>query len=306
MPFPPDDTHNYDSLAEDIPVAPTLSNDGQRLFVSTSSNHFYCLDSQTGQKKWQVPGASPFLTGARVSPDDQRVYIIQSIDGWLYAYDQPSGVLMWLTSCDSSQQHCSNPVKATFALSRTGEYLYYADVFGKVMALKLGHLVVESIDHPPTKSPGTFRPPLGSSQASSSTPIQTSSKSGPSLGGTVALVIVAMLLAIGSGFYAVLLRRDKIRFRSKGSSQRQSKKERDGDFSEPGPDPYEDSVISEHQRKSTGSQAIWLEETKKQGSFDSEEVPASLTSDKRSMLIGTSNRVAPLTEDFSLGAAVLV
>lgn len=290
-------------------MAPTLSNDGQRLFVATTPTAVHCVNAQTGEKLWSIPGASEFLSGVRVSPDDQRVYFIQSIDGRLYAYDQHHGVQQWLTSCDAFEEDCSNSVRATFALSRTGQYLYYADVLGTVIALTLGDLKELDLDAP--QSPGIFDNSGGAFPTSSHTSPETDVKSGPSVGGSVALIIIVFMIAIGSGVYVIILKKEKTRVRKKTSSHRRRAKpewqdEDSDDVASSGPDPYEDSMISKHQLKCIEPKKVSSEELiNSDGAYPEGSTPYT-PSDRPPMLIGTSNRVAPLTEDFSLGAAVLV
>lgn len=289
-------------------MAPTLSNDGQRLFISTSSSGFHCVDAQTGDRMWKLSGASTFQTGARVSPDDQMVYFIQSIDGRLYAYDQHQGVLRWLTSCDAFEEDCADSVRASFALSQTGEYLYYADVLGRVIALKLGDLVEESgddlVDDVPGP-PGIFQTSDGKSPGEKGSAKSLDPQRGPSDASSIALIILALLLAFGSGTYIALVRKDVISRPRKGRLNRRNIQggARVGDeFLVPGPDPYEDSIICKHHIHYTDARNIWLGDA---GEINSYPLDGRVF-DRRFMILGLSNNVAPLTEDYSFGAAIFV
>lgn len=288
-----------------IPVAPTLSLDGKRLYVSTSSNHANCLDSQTGERLWDVTGMSLFLAEARVSPDDQRVYFIQSIDGRLHAFDQETGNQLWEINCDAFEEDCSNSVKANFAISRTGQYLYYADVLGKVIALKLGDLVQNEgggVDPGEEIFQDTDETRPGSSISQ-----EANAKSGTSVGGVVAMIVLAMLLALASGFYVLLVFRGKQTMRKANAHHHKSKKD---EYATPGPDPYEDSMLSEHNRSLSEETepTLGLDDTTEPselGSFYHDE-ESSKPSNSLTTMLGASNRVAPLAEDFSMGAAILV
>jgi hypothetical protein len=307
-----------------IPTAPTLSIDGNRLFVSTSSSNSHCIDTKSGSRLWDVAGTSPFLAEARVSPDDERVYFIQSIDGRVYAFEQETGGQLWMTSCDAFEEDCSNSVKASFTISRSGQYLYYVDVLGKVIALKLGDLVenetpggaVEEEEEATADPVGqVVEDPdetwLGSSISGEEPPV----KSGPAIGGTIALIILAMLVALASGIYVMLVLRDKSK--RKGGAHQRPKDDAPEADEVVGPDPYEDSLISKHDHSLLSEDTeptFWLEENaepSEMGSLYDECYQQPVPSNRFTKIMSGSNRVAPVPvapprEDFSLGAAILV
>lgn len=279
-------------------MTPTLSLDGERLFVSTSSTHAYCINTKTGSKIWDLPGASTFLA-ARISPDDQRVYFIQSIDGRLFAHEQESGALIWVTSCDAFEEDCSNTVRASFALSQTGEYLFYADVLGRVMSLKLGER--KQIEE--TTENGVD----SRSENRSASTTTTQAESGISRGGSVALILLALGIAVSSSVSLLLIRRahGKARRKVDNADQGSSKDDEGFETNYPkfsGPDPYEDSILSRHISITTSRENVWSDEMSL-STAGSEFVPT----DRSPKAFGTI-RVAPNLEedDYSLGAAILV
>jgi hypothetical protein len=141
-------------------------------------------------------------------------------------------------------------------------------------------------------------------------PMQEEVTNGSSPGGTIALIVLTTIFALSSMAYIVMVRRRK--------------------YPEPpildsfpdeniyGPDPYEDSLIIQHSSKSVQAEVGHPSETgyvsddfiTLSRSFESDESfiegPYFHPADRISVLMGTANRIAPLQEDFSYGASVLV
>lgn len=306
----------YETLA--IPAAPTLSNDEKRLFVASASSDMACISTQTGLEIWHMSGTSPFLAETRTAPDNSRVYVIQSADGRIFSQDQLTGKLEWVGSCDSFQEDCANSVRAHFDLSKAGEYMYYGDVMGRIIALKLGDLVDNSGS---TSGPGTS----GTIDWDAHSQNEEKSKSGSNFGGSIALIILAVLVAIGSTAYVMMVNAFKTVPHPQQEPQPEETIETSGrnddDFALPidsanAPDPYEDSMISQHTNSSTPTARdvtafTWnarnrpktlLDDSSDNASHASSHAPA----DRISKLLGTTNRITPIKEDFSYGASVLV
>ncbi len=295
----------YFSSQTAIPVTPTLSIDGERLFVSTSTTHAFCIDTKTGQKLWDLPGASTFLA-AQVSPDDQRVYFLQSIDGRLFAYEQQSGAFSWVSSCDAFEEDCSNTVRASFSLSRTGQFLFYADVLGQVLALKLAEYVTidEDVGNGLSEEDSLNEKQPISELSETST--ESTTNEGISTGGSVALIILVLLMAVSAGVSLFLIRKARGRARRKVDNAHQ-RSTKDDDWFEtnklklPGPDPYEDSMLAKQSPhlELTFQNSIWVDEI-------CQRTNDMATNDRAPKIFGTI-RVTPFqAEDYSLGAAILV
>ena len=247
---------------------------------------------------WKFSGSSPFLA-ARVSPDDNRVYFFQEIDGRVFAYDQNYGALQWVTSCDAFEEDCSNSVLASFTVSRTGENLVYADVLGLVLSLKLGdrgHSQGET---------GNSDQEGGSIVPKSPLPTVTSkSSSGIPMGGSLALVFLSIFVAISSTVSLVMIRRARIRARRKVDNAGQGSLKGNDEHNRTvgGIDPYEDSLIANQipaslpmPRRSSSS---WADEM---DPLPNQSEPTNSTEKGC-----TSSKVPPLPDDYSLGASMLL
>eukprot|EP00980_Cylindrotheca_fusiformis_P030998 scaffold25699_cov137-Cylindrotheca_fusiformis.AAC.2 len=279
-----------------IPTTPVLSCDENRLFVSSSSFDFASVNTITGKANWKVSGTSAFLSEARISPDDERIYVAQSADGRIFCYDQQSGDSCWERSCDDFEEDCSNSIRADFAVSTSGQFLYFSDVKGRVIALKLGD-VAESSE--PTAAPVSPDPLLPTNDIDwPSEPDQPREKEGSSMAGTIALIVLAMTVTVASGMYIAMVNR-----RKRAPHPMQEPVQEPDEYDPNGLDPYEDSMIIQHAHKQI-QPAEFPEEYYADESLLN--VPNYPPSDRISVLMGTANRIAPLREDFSYGASVLV
>jgi Tol biopolymer transport system component len=276
--------------------------DGRRLFVSTSTSSIYGIDSSAGSTIWDVIGSSGFQSEPRVSPDDQRVYVAQSLDGQILSIDQQDGRVHWAISCDEFEADCSNSVLANFALSSSGQYLYYADVFGKIVALTLGNFVETTTngndgEGARQNSGGDFfgeQTPRGSSH----------SQTGSSRGTYIALVILGMVISFGIGVFMFLVRRERMSASRKTRASRSLVEQGsvygfddNNDFSPTEvlsmPNGFKDEMI------------LYPTMCSQRDAFK-EEYPEVYAQDCFPKPLRGSRRVAPFEEDYSFGAAVLV
>ncbi|CAJ1941494.1 unnamed protein product [Cylindrotheca closterium] len=290
-----------------IPSNPILSMDENRLFVSSSSYDLACINTRNGKANWAVSGTSAFLSEARISADDKRLYVVQSADGRIFCLDQITGDYLWQGSCDQFEEDCSNSVRSDFDLSSSGQFLYFADVKGRLISLKLGEMeeVVEPMAAPIWSGP--FLPTSNVDWNSNPTEEEVTNGSIP--GGTIALLVLTTIFAISSTVYIVMVRRRKYPEPPTLDSFR--------DEHNYGSDPYEDSLIIQHSSKSVHadvgpSETVHVSDgfISLSRSFESDESsiegPYFHPADRISVLMGTANRIAPLKEDFSYGASVLV
>lgn len=275
--------------------------------MSSSSFDLAGINSLDGRSIWTVKGTSQFVSEPRVSLDDKRLYVVQSADGRIFCRDQKTGTLFWEASCDQFQEDCSNSVRADFDLSSTGQFLYFSDVKGRLISLKLGELEVLDPTAPPNWA-GPLFPTNGVDWDRDTDKEET--KRNPSIGGTVTLIVLAFMIAFGSTAYIFMVQR-----RKKSLYGREEPYPDLGDFAFPndpdGPDPYEDSMIIQHTPKSgiIGGGYSGREDFYSPAYFtpdDSVSVNSYAPADRISLVMGTSNRIAPLKEDFSYGASVLV
>ena len=304
-----------------IPVAPILSRDESRLFVPSASTQMACIDSQKGTTLWEMMGNSRFLAEPKVSPDDERVYFIQSGDGLVYGVEQEGGAVLWATTCDQFEEDCANSVLSESALSRDGRYFYYGDVMGRVIALQLGDF------EPPGSAPGDNSPtntypldpanwpPMMNDEANGSRP---NVKKGPTLGGSIALIVLATLIGTGASIYIIFTNNMKTHPHPMQEPHLDDPVIQNDLGLPPAdlanvPDPYEDMIILKHAADSAkhfpdeyGGSYYYGEgfATRDADEFDNySHAPA----DRISRRLGTSNLIQlPRPEDYSYGASVLV
>lgn len=275
--------------------------------MSTSSYDLAAVNTVNGQKIWNRKGTSTFLSEPRVSPDDKRLYVLQSADGRVICRDQMTGDKIWEASCDQFQEDCSNSIRADFDLSPGGEFLYFSDVKGRIISLRLAE-----VDLGPNISP-TQAPTIASGpQYSPTNEVDWDKEKDQekdkkeminkkaSIGGTAALIAIALMIASGSAAYIVLVQRRKKNVYGEEKTYQDS-----DDFTysnDPdGPDPYEDSMITMHSSidgRTQDSGDGWYSPA----FYDVDDAKV----DQMASIIGTSNRVAPLKEDFSYGSSILV
>jgi len=121
----------------------TLSPDEQYLYVASASTSFFCLDANTGNVIWKTDeddDKSIYLTEAKVSYDNTKVYTIKHNDGTVTQHDAVTGDDEWTVDCTefSDDRYCQDSVEAEFSISPDGSTLYYGDIFGKIVALTIG------------------------------------------------------------------------------------------------------------------------------------------------------------------------
>ena len=137
------------------PIATPIASspDGLRLYVTSASTSFYCFNAKNGNIIWESETYdSVFLNGAVLSPDHSSVYTIQHRDGTVQKRSATTGELIWSLNCTSipgRHSTCQDSVEAEFSLTSTGNTLYYADIFGRVVSLQ----VDDSPTHSPSLSP---------------------------------------------------------------------------------------------------------------------------------------------------------
>lgn len=154
-----------------IENAVVLSKDERRLFSSSTSTVFHAMYTSTGQEAWKRSLDSTPMVEAKVTLDDQRVYVIEAADGTVVAMDQTNGNAFYSVTCNIHEANCARRVEAEFDRSDDGLFLYYGDINGKINAIVLGVSLlptVPSTDYPsfapqPSASPtneasATLRP----------------------------------------------------------------------------------------------------------------------------------------------------
>ena len=199
---------------------------------------------------------------------------------------------------------------ANFAISRTGEFLYYADVLGKVISLKLGDLEFEN------EGEGQEEDAVDDHQKSSgiatSDDGRVNTKAARSIGGTVSLIALTVLVAFSSGVCVMLVLKGKIQNQRVSFARRSKNGDNDpnaGQQATSRRDHYKDVMISDRSISEMTEPTFRLEggiEVPDVRSFYLHESVRPGPSSRLTPMLGASNRVAPMTEDFSMGAEILV
>ena len=262
-------------------------------------------------------GKSPFLSEPRVSPDDSRVYFIQSGDGLIYAVNQDQGDIVWVMTCDDFEEDCANSVLSEFALSRDGRYLYYGDVTGRVIALELGNYTEAPTATTPT-SIFPIDPTTWSTSTNEETPReQVKLARGRTLGGSIALIVVATLIGTGASIHIIMMNKMKthphpVQEHWDDPNSRSGGDMMVNDFASV-PDPYEDAIIYKHAKDTAKffpgnyyneGDHVGVDDDVLEDSFDNYSYAPA---DRISHRLGTANQVGTQRlEDYSYGASVVL
>eukprot|EP00531_Pseudo-nitzschia_arenysensis_P005958 CAMPEP_0116116908 /NCGR_PEP_ID=MMETSP0329-20121206/1287_1 /TAXON_ID=697910 /ORGANISM="Pseudo-nitzschia arenysensis, Strain B593" /LENGTH=829 /DNA_ID=CAMNT_0003610431 /DNA_START=127 /DNA_END=2616 /DNA_ORIENTATION=+ len=309
-----------------VSTAPVLSADEQRLFLVTVRNETVCLDPTTGVRKWAAKTSNPslILSEPKASPDNQRLYVVNSEDGKLHGIDQISGRVFWTFGCGGknlpSGNKCSAPtVHANFDLSYDGSVLYFVATDGRVAALTLGNKVDEEDQSTSTivtiefdDDGGPFEFDRKSNVGSLPPANAMDQKVGLKIAGTVVAILVSLAVAMISVMYVV--RNKGFELRDLGNYRLprygQSKEKRHSHVTRlDGPDNYEDQIIA-RLSEDEGSieqqfNTLWVDPTHSDPKYYVQD-DESPTADRLSILLGTSNRIAPISDNFGFGQAVLI
>ena len=335
---PLEGTTPFDTYPPNVAVstAPVLSTDEERVFVVTVRNETVCLDAQTGDRKWatKTRHPSPILSEPRASPDNQRLYVVNSADGKMHAFNQNDGNMLWSFGCDEKGlpdgSKCQAPeVYADFALSYEGTVMYFGATDGEIAAIKLGGLEnEEAVKEPEPSIPTTViitfdddgRGPLEfdreSDKDNALAPARTNGTFGVKVAGTIFAIVACLVIATISLLFVV---------RSKGIDLRDLRNYRlprygrDGEFHSrvtrsKGPDNHEDQIVAtiSADEESDEFNTLWVDPTHSDPKYYNHEGDESPSADRLSILLGTSNKVppsttvAPISDNFGFGQAVVI
>ena len=137
---------------------PIMDSEGNYLFVPGVDSDFYCLQSDNGRQLWKDEEGSQIMARPRVfegeDDDDWKkvVYVVESLNGRVRQYDLYSGQRYWDYSCaDISDQLCQDAVEAEFAITPSGNTIYYGDIYGRINSLEVANFATEK----PTIAPSS-------------------------------------------------------------------------------------------------------------------------------------------------------
>jgi len=136
---------------------PVLDEDGEYLCVSGVDSDFYCLESRNGRELWRAEEGSEILARPHIFDGEdweKVVYAIESENGRIRQYDLYSGRQYWDYSCaDINNQVCQGAVEADFAITSSGNTIYYGDIYGRINSLEVANFETESPTIAPTLAP---------------------------------------------------------------------------------------------------------------------------------------------------------
>lgn len=174
----------------------TLSNDSGLIYVSDSSFNFVCIDAATGNVQWSDDGSrrSGYMAEPKLSEiegQNSMVYVIETNHGNVRQHDARDGSINWASDCidRTGTNKCQDSVEAEFryvgcrdfaeshyvlaliyllllSISSNGNFVYFADIFGKVTALQVATFPAP----PPTTSVPVPAPTTVTNAPASSSP----------------------------------------------------------------------------------------------------------------------------------------
>lgn len=134
---------NKGNASQPLMVAPMLSSDESYAYQVGASTQMYCLETKSGKTVWKSEGAfrGAISTEPRLVemiPDEPKVYVIEGMNGKVRQHDALTGDIDWSFDCSNlGGVSCNDAVQADFSVSPSGNYLYYGDIFGKIVALEI-------------------------------------------------------------------------------------------------------------------------------------------------------------------------
>ena len=157
---------------------PILDANGDYLLVPGINSDIYCLQSDSGKELWKDEIGSQIMARPRIWEGDWAVvYIVESTNGRVSQYDLYSGQRYWDYSCaDISERICQDAVEAEFAITPSGNNIYYGDIYGRINSLEVANYATETPSTAPSLAPSsspTSRPTLSSGPTGTSDPIAT-------------------------------------------------------------------------------------------------------------------------------------
>ena len=166
-----------------------MSNTGL-LVIAGNSYDLICFHSETGEQIWtDFLSRSSYMVEPQVTEirgNATVVYAIEALNGNIRQHDAWDGTRNWEFNCENltGVVGCQDGVEAEFTLSSTGNVLYYGDIFGKIVALKVADFATPnptststsnptSVPTSVTSSNPTSVPTIASSPNPTSTPTTT-------------------------------------------------------------------------------------------------------------------------------------
>lgn len=134
--------------------APVVSSDGNLMYLVVASYNFFCISAQTRNTMWEdVSGRSGYTTEPRLfeSGSDNIVYVAETLNGRLRQHNAANGQRNWEFDCSdwTRVSNCQDVIESEFSISGDGNFVYYGDIYGRVISLQ----VAEFQTNEPTIAP---------------------------------------------------------------------------------------------------------------------------------------------------------
>jgi len=130
--------------------AGAISSDNTKLFVSGGSGNFHRIDAFTGDEIWLINStgseilAEPLLVE---SQDEQSKVFVAETSGTIRQHNIESGEIEWSWGCKdlTGIDGCDDSIVSEISASSDGNFLYYGDVFGRIVCLRIATFVPEPV-----------------------------------------------------------------------------------------------------------------------------------------------------------------
>ena len=134
--------------------SPAVDSTGEFLVMAGVARDLYCLQTADGSDWWFDGDGSQIVARPQIweSTNEAVVYVIEARDGTIRQQDLTSGSRNWEFNCADvgGLTLCQDSVEADFAISPSGNVLYYGDIFGRISSLQVAEFLTEAPTLAPT------------------------------------------------------------------------------------------------------------------------------------------------------------
>jgi len=154
----------------------SISSDGRRLYAVGGGVQIMCIDTESGTSLWSEDDeftsfvAPPLL--AEREGATSVIYSAEYTSGNIRQNDATSGARLWTYNCGANS--CPS-IEADFSVSGSGNFLYYGDIFGNIVSLRVGTFVTPAPSVSPTLVP-TGKPTLVPTQSPVAADVPTTAR----------------------------------------------------------------------------------------------------------------------------------
>mmetsp|Transcript_14264 Transcript_14264/g.34401 ORF Transcript_14264/g.34401 Transcript_14264/m.34401 type:complete len:1244 (+) Transcript_14264:483-4214(+) len=133
---------------------PAVDSTGEFLVMAGVSRDLYCLQTADGSDWWFDGDGSQIVARPQIweTTDEAIVYVVEARDGMIRQHDVATGSRNWQFNCADvgGLAPCQDAVEADFAISPSGNVLYYGDIFGRISSLQVAEFLTRAPTFAPT------------------------------------------------------------------------------------------------------------------------------------------------------------